>query len=294
MTILSAVLSRRALPLLVLGCLLVAMGFVATRPLLTQAEGTVAVFQIRSFAPITVPAGAVGAHPPTGLSSTASGKPASNEPPSASAPHQIASVAAVQSAVGFAPILPQTGAIGMPSVIYVAGPRSQKHTFTAAEVDKALTQAHLQAPQVAALLDGTIATLDLPAAAAFGWGDAKKPALVLVELPSPSLTLVGTSAATLRQALFAANGLSAPSEQVAQQLLSISDWQHTLPVPIPPGAESSSVQLSSKIQGLSISGIRDGHPVSGLLWESKNLVFGLAQQGTTYDLASLARSILAQ
>ncbi|MGI8915900.1 MAG: hypothetical protein ACR2JY_19335 [Chloroflexota bacterium] len=279
-----ALLTARNRPLLMLGLLLIAMVAIATRPLLSAAGGDVSVFDIRTFAPISVPAGLL---PADGLNlAHATGKGTAE---AKDAPKQVPTLDAAKAVVGFAPLLP-TG-VGAPSAIYVSTAQTQRHTFTAAEVDQALTKAKVQAPQVAALLDGSTAVVDLPAAAGFLWGTTQAPTLALVEMPSPKLTLAGASAATLRQALLAASGQTGPEQSLTQQMLAINDWQHTMPVPVPPGASASSVTLPQGGRGLHITGAKDGHAMTTLLWQSKGLVYVLVEPGTTIDLAALAGTI---
>lgn len=278
-------LTARNRPLLLLGLLLIAMVAIATRPLLSAAGGDVTVFDIRAFAPISVPAGLL---PADGLS-TMTHRTDTGTSTAKDAPRQVASVAAAAAAVGFTPLLPS--GVGAPAAIYVSSAQSHRHAFTSAEVEQALTKAKVQAPQVAALLDGSTAVVDMPAAAGFLWGSAKAPTLALIEAPSPKLTLAGVSAATLRQALLAASGQTGPEQSLTQQLLAINDYQHTLPVPVPPGASASSVALPQGGQGLRISGSKDGHAMTMLLWQAKGMVYALTEPGTTYDLTALAGSM---
>lgn len=278
-------LTARNRPLLLLGLLLIAMVAIATRPLLSAAGGNVTVFDIRAFAPISVPAGLL---PADALNmahkSTKTGASTAKD-----GPRQVASVAAAAAAVGFAPQLPS--GVGAPAAIYVSSAQSHRHTFTSAEVEQALTRAKVQAPQVAALLDGSTAVVDMPAAAGFLWGSAKAPTLALIEAPSPKLTLAGVSAATLRQALLAAGGQTGPEQSLTQQLLAINDYQHTLPVPVPPGATASSVALPQGGKGLRISGSKDGRAMAMLLWQAKGMVYALTEPGTASDLTALAGSV---
>jgi hypothetical protein len=277
----ASLLTIRNRPLLLLGLLLLAMVAIATRPLLSAAGGDVTVFDVRGFAPISVPAGLL----PTDGLSTMTHKAGTGTSTAKDAPRQVASVTAATAAVGFTPLLPS--GVGAPAAIYVTAAQSHRHSFTSAEVEQALTKAKVQAPQVAALLDGSTAVVDLPAAAGFFWGSTQAPTLALVEAPSPKLTLAGVSAATLRQALLAASGQTGPEQSLTQQLLAINNYQHTLPVPVPPGYTASSVTLPSG-QGLRLSGSKAGHAMTILLWQSKGIVYALGEQGTTYDLAALA------
>lgn len=279
-------LGARNRPLLLLLACLLAMAAIASRPLLSKAGGDVTVFDVRAFVPITLPAGA-GLPDAAKLALPHSGAEGAQQ--AKDAPRPVATLAAATTAVGFTPRLP--AGVGAPAAIYVSTARSDKHTFTAAEVDKALAGAGLKAPQVAALLDGSTAVLDLPAAAGMVWGTTKNPTLALVESPSPTLTLAGASAATLRQALLAANGLSPAEQSLDSQLLAIDDWQHTLPVPLPPGATATAEPGVPGGHGLLIRASSDGHALSLLLWRAGGLVYALAEQGTTYDLVKLAGTI---
>ncbi|HEV7213815.1 MAG TPA: hypothetical protein VGP33_01725 [Chloroflexota bacterium] len=277
----ASLLTTRTRPLVLLGLLLIAMVAIATRPLLSAAGGDVTVFDVRAFAPISVPAGLL---PTDGLSMVH--KADTGTSTAKDAPRQVPSLAAATAAVGFTPLLPS--GVGAPAAIYVSAAQSQHHSFTAAEVDKALTNAKVQAPQVAALLDGSTAVVDLPAAAGFLWGTTKAPTLALIESPSPKLTLAGASAATLRQALLAA-GQTGPEQSLTQQLLAINDYQHTLPVPVPPGASAHSVAAPQG--GLLITGSKDGHAMTTLLWQMHGIVYALAEPGASYDLTALAGSL---
>ena len=277
-------LTIRNRPLLLLGLLLLAMVAIATRPLLSAAGGDVTVFDVRAFAPISVPAGLL---PADGLS-TMTHKAGTGTSTAKDAPRQVASLAAATAAVGFTPLLPS--GVGTPAAIYVSASHTDRHSFTSAEVEQALTKAKVQAPQVAALLDGSTAVVDMPAAVGFFWGSTKAPTLAFIESPSPKLTLAGVSAATLRQALLAASGQTGPEQSLTQQLLAINNYQHTLPVPVPPGSTASNVTLPSG-QGLRISSSKNGHAMTILLWQSKGIVYALAEPGATYDLVTLAGSV---
>lgn len=285
----ASLLGARNRPLLILAAFVLAMAAIATRPLLSQAGGDVSVFDVRAFAPIAVPA---DAKVPDAFNLAHLGRPAEGakgQQDATVAPKEVASVGAAHQAVGFQPQLP--AGIGAPAGIYVTAKTSDKHTFTAAEVEQGLAGAKVKAPQIAALLDGSTAVLDLPAAVGFYWGSAQSPALVLAEAPSPTLTLAGTSAATLRQALLAANGLNAPQQSVAQQVLAINDWQHALPVPVPAGMTATAQTAVPGGHGLLISGSKSGHAVSLLLWQTHGLVYALAEQGTAQNLVTLAGSV---
>ncbi|MGH2470366.1 MAG: hypothetical protein ACRDGF_09845, partial [Chloroflexota bacterium] len=108
--------------------------------------------------------------------------------------------------------------------------------------------------------------------------------LAVVETKSPSVDASGVSADDLRNFLLSMPGL--PASTVAQ-LRSIGDWQHTLPIPVAPGASLRKVTVagSPAIVGTNLG-------MHMVVWVRNGIVYAAASASTSdAQLLSLAASV---
>jgi len=108
--------------------------------------------------------------------------------------------------------------------------------------------------------------------------------LAVVETKSPSVDASGVSASDLRNFLLSMPGL--PASTVAQ-LRSIGDWQHTLPIPVAPGASLRKVTVGGSP---AIVGTNMGMHM--VVWVRNGIVYAAAGASTSdTQLLSLAASV---
>ena len=118
----------------------------------------------------------------------------------------------------------------------------------------------------------------------YGAGSETMPQLVIGVMRAPVAYSSGASAKQLEDFLLSQPGL--PPDFVAQ-VRAIKDPTATLPIPIPSGMVSRSVQVRG------VSGVLvDGGVGAGVVWETKDgIIYGVAGQLTPDQVLAIARSL---
>ena len=125
-------------------------------------------------------------------------------------------------------------------------------------------------------------SLDIPAGAVLDY-QANGKHLVVAQMESPTLTIPSTvDISMLRDELLATGFL--PPETVAQ-LRAVTDWQHTLIVPVPSGATTSNVTVQNSA-GLLIKSDKG----SVVMWQ-KDGILHVVGSDSSVDVMSVASSL---
>ncbi len=125
-------------------------------------------------------------------------------------------------------------------------------------------------------------SLDIPAGAALDYQSNGKH-LIVAQMESPTLTIPSSvDISLLRDELLATGFL--PPETVAQ-LRAVTDWQHTLIVPVPSGATTSNVTVQNSA-GLLIKSDQG----SVVMWQ-KDGVLHIVGSDSNVDVMSIASSL---
>ena len=101
------------------------------------------------------------------------------------------------------------------------------------------------------------------------------PQLAVAEVQGPTVSSSGADLATLESYFLSQPGISA---ELAAQIRAIADPSSTLPVPVPAGAASSTVDLN-------------GHAAVVLAAGSEGRLFAVLGQANASDLLDVARQI---
>jgi hypothetical protein len=126
--------------------------------------------------------------------------------------------------------------------------------------------------------------VDVPAAAALEYQNEAGERIVVGQMASPSLQIPdGLDMNALREDFLQFPGL--PSDLVAQ-LRAIDDWESTLIIPVPEGAESENITINGE-PGLLIT-----HELgSAILWEKDGILYGVIGQVSDDEVRDVADSM---
>jgi anti-sigma factor RsiW len=126
--------------------------------------------------------------------------------------------------------------------------------------------------------------VDVPAGAVLEYQNAAGERIVVGQMASPSLQIPdGLDMNALREDILQFPGL--PSDLVAQ-LRAIDDWESTLIIPVPEGAESEDITINGE-PGLLIT-----HELgSAILWEKDGILYGVIGQVSDDEVRDVADSM---
>jgi len=110
------------------------------------------------------------------------------------------------------------------------------------------------------------------------------PQLAVAEVQGPMVSSSGADLNTLEAYLLSQPGVS---PELAAQIRAIADPSSTLPIPVPPGASSSTVQLDGHAAVVLAAG-SEGNVV---VWAENGRLFAVLGQAGTPDLLDVARQI---
>ena len=110
------------------------------------------------------------------------------------------------------------------------------------------------------------------------------PQLAVAEVQGPTVSSSGVDLSTLENYLLSQPGISS---QLAAQIRAIGDPSSTLPIPVPPDAASSSVNLNGRTAVVLATG-DDGNAV---VWAENGRLFAVLGQASASDLIDVARQI---
>jgi hypothetical protein len=106
----------------------------------------------------------------------------------------------------------------------------------------------------------------------------------VAEVEGPTVSSSGVDLSTLESYLLSQPGISS---QLAAQIRAIGDPSSTLPIPVPAGATSSSVNLNGRTAVVLAAG-DDGNAV---VWAENGRLFAVLGQASASDLIDVARQI---
>lgn len=214
-------------------------------------------------------------------------------------PVRVASAAAAQAAAGFTAPVPASlpGGVGAPSFAVLAQTEAS-FTFSAAKAASAAAAAGKPAPAMPVGLDGSTIRVTVgpaiavtypgpgtPVATGSGAGAAIANDLTVVAVTAPVVTSTGAGAAAIEQYLLSLPGVPA---SLANDIRAVRDPVHTLPLPVPAGATSSSVTVSGA------SGVALSDP-SGLynavVWERAGRIYAVAGPYTAQEVLAAAQTV---
>jgi hypothetical protein len=110
------------------------------------------------------------------------------------------------------------------------------------------------------------------------------PQLAVAEVQGPTVSSSGADLATLESYFLSQPGISA---ELAAQIRAIADPSSTLPVPVPAGAASSTVDLN----GHAAVVLAAGSEGSAVIWAENGRLFAVLGQANASDLLDVARQI---
>jgi hypothetical protein len=110
------------------------------------------------------------------------------------------------------------------------------------------------------------------------------PQLAVVEVEGPTVSSSGADLSTLESYLLSQPGISA---QLAAQIRAIGDPSSTLPIPVPPGANSATVDVDGHV-AVTFS---VGDQVSIVVWAQSGRLLAVLGRASVNDLLTVARQI---
>lgn len=110
------------------------------------------------------------------------------------------------------------------------------------------------------------------------------PQLAVAEVPGPTVSSSGAGLATLESYLLSQPGIS---PELAAQIRAIGDPSSTLPIPVPAGANSSTVD----VDGHAAVVLAAGSEGSAVIWAENGRSFAVLGQASAADLLAVARQI---
>jgi hypothetical protein len=106
----------------------------------------------------------------------------------------------------------------------------------------------------------------------------------VAEVQGPTVSSSGADLTTLESYLLSQPGISA---ELAAQIRAIADPSSTLPIPVPAGAASSTVDLN----GHAAVVLAAGSEGSAVIWAENGRLFAVLGQANASDLLDVARQI---
>jgi hypothetical protein len=132
--------------------------------------------------------------------------------------------------------------------------------------------------------NGPSGTAAGPASGGAGSVVSDLPQLAVAEVQGPTLSSSGADLETLENYLLSQPGIS---PELAAQIRAIGDPSSTLPIPVPAGANSSTVQLNGHVAVV----LDAGSEGSAVIWAENGRLFAVLGQAGTSDLLGVARQI---
>ena len=110
------------------------------------------------------------------------------------------------------------------------------------------------------------------------------PQLAVAEVQGPTVSSSGADLATLESYLLSQPGIS---PELAAQIRAIAEPSSTLPIPVPAGATSSTIDLN----GHTAVVLATGNEGSAVIWAENGRLFAVLGQASALDLLDVARQI---
>ncbi len=179
------------------------------------------------------------------------------------------------------------GVTGDPEVVLFTA-SSATYALDLPKIQRLLASASSPDVQLPTTLHGAKVNLDVPAALTMRWGNGRD-ALTFVQLRQPRVTVPAeVELPAVRDLLLNNPRVEAIDPDIVAELRGIDQWQTSLPVPVPSGAETQTVRVDGT-DGLVIMSTRDEG--SALLWQRNGSVYALAGRYEPQELLAVAESL---
>lgn len=270
--------------LVVVAALVAAFAFIP--PLQTLAQDPFGLFRVKRFATVTIDPSTL---PSTRPDPSAFGAVTITQMPKLAS---AASIKEAQAMVDFAILTPRDLPAGMggPSRIEVSKEGHLSYTIDLAKLRQYLASAGISAIGLPASLDGATIELSIPSQVLIDYGptSATGPALMVSQGRSPTVQApAGLDVDLIRQQLLSMPGI--PPE-VAAQLKSVDDWQHTAVIPLPKdGIVSQKFTMPGGIEALRLQDKGGGS--LAVLWQRDGIVYAMAGSMPADRLLAAAASM---
>jgi hypothetical protein len=142
--------------------------------------------------------------------------------------------------------------------------------------------------QLPTTLHGAKVNLDVPAALTMRWGSGRE-ALGFVQLRQPKITVPAeVELPAVRELLLNHPRVEGLNPEVVAGLRGVEQWQTTVPIPVPSGANAESVRVDGSEGLLVTSNLREG---SALIWQRNGSVYALTGPYEAEALIAVAESL---
>jgi hypothetical protein len=266
------------------------------------ATNLVPIFEPESVAPVVIQAGDINSLQALSRFGKVTGTSKLDLTPESSA-------TALASAAGFslpAMTVPSGLATGSPSY-WLVGPEYAQLQVSVAKAEQAAAKDGASVPPAPPGVDGSVLEVATGAGALEVWGitlpggpggpggllghsssraDAGPSGgtTAVAEVQGPTVSSSGADLTTLESYLLSQPGISA---ELAAQIRAIADPSSTLPIPVPAGAASSTVDLN----GHAAVVLSAGSEGSAVIWAENGRLFAVLGQANASDLLDVARQI---
>lgn len=214
---------------------------------------------------------------------------------------KVDSIAAADARAGYGVAAPATLPAGVGSPSYVVLPsESGSFTFSAAKARSAAAGKGQNLPAMPANIDGSSIQVTTGTAVVVTYPSTKgasatttapgkaesMPALIVGQMPAPTVQSTGVSARELEQYLLAQPGIS---PQLAQAIRDIGDPTSTLPIPVP---VDKAISHPIQVQGVTGLSLADSTGIGGgIIWEKNGMIYGVAGTYPEAQLLAVANSL---
>lgn len=284
------------------------------------ATGLVPIFSPESVAPVVIQAGDIASLQALSRFGTVTGTSKLDLTPESSAP-------ALASAAGFSlpAVTPPSGlTTGSPSY-WLVSPENAQLQISVTKADKAAAKDGGTVPPAPPGVDGSVLQVATGAGALEVWGltlpggtgpsvglfghsstkasnrtsgtpaagpgpagnrpvVSELPQLAVAEVQGPTVSSSGADLATLESYLLSQPGIS---PELAAQIRAIGDPSSTLPIPVPAGADSSTVDVNGHT-AVAVAAVSEG---TAVIWAEDGRLFAVLGQASVANLLAVARQI---
>ena len=284
------------------------------------ATGLVPIFSPESVAPVVIQAGDVASLQALSRFGTVTGTSKLDLTPESSA-------AALASAASFSlpTVTPPSGVATGPPSYWLVSPENAQLQISVAKAEQAAAKDGSTVPPAPPGVDGSVLQVATGAGALEVWGltlpggaggsvglfghssseasngaggtppagpapaanhpvGSELPQLAVAEVQGPTVSSSGADLATLEIYLLSQPGIS---PELAAQIRSIGDPSSTLPIPVPAGANSSTVDVN----GHAAVVLTAGSEGTAVIWAENGRSFAVLGQASVADLLAVARQV---
>jgi len=186
---------------------------------------------------------------------------------------------------------------GDPEVVLFTA-NSASYVLDLPKMQQLMAGAGLPDVQLPTTLHGARVNVDVPAALTMRWGTGRE-ALGFVQLRQPKVTVPAeVELPAVRELLLNHPRIEGLSPEIIAELRGIEQWQTTVPIPVPTGAEAQPVRVDGS-DGVVITsilhegGLHEGglHEGSALVWQRNGSVYALTGPYEALELLAVAESL---